>query len=87
MWLNVRARLAESKHEASINAFKVAHGEVTPYDAMTRMVEEETGTLSSTWNMIDKRWDRVVYLTRALLGIPHESPRNMRGMNKEKAAA
>jgi len=63
-WLNVRARLADSKHEATVNAFRTAHGEVTPYDEMTATVERETGTSSSTWNVIDPRWDRVTYLTR-----------------------
>jgi len=44
---------------------------LTPYEKMTQQVERETGSDSATWSMYDKRWDRVCWLTRELLGIPH----------------
>jgi hypothetical protein len=42
---------------------------MSPHEEMTIKVEGETGTKSETWNMIDERWNRVTYLTKALLGI------------------
>lgn len=81
-WESARARLRESKEQARIEAHQVAHGVVTPYDAMTLQVEQETGTKSDTWNMIDERWNRVCFLTRAYLGIPHDPKMQRQGMQK-----
>ena len=51
---------------------RMARVGMSPYSEMTRRVEQETGTDSKTWSMLDQRWERVVYLTRALIGIPQD---------------
>lgn len=48
---------------------RLAKAGMSPHEEMTIKVEGETGTKSETWNMIDERWNRVTYLTKALLGI------------------
>lgn len=51
---------------------RLAERGMSPYDEMTLRVEQETGTKSETWNVIDERWERVVFLTRLSLGIPQD---------------
>lgn len=49
-------------------------GSASPYEQMTRRVEGETGTTADSWAVFDARWERVCWLTRESLGIPHEKP-------------
>lgn len=73
-----RAAAREAMHIKTFSPRTVAPP--CAYDDMRRRVEAETGTDSATWTMLDARWDRVCYLTRERLDIPHEGTRSIAHM-------
>ena len=60
---------------------------LTPYERMTKQVERESDSDSTEWSVFDERWDRVCWLTRDLLGIPHGMNRGqeIRKQKRERA--
>lgn len=64
--------LAARRDRLASERARMAETGMSPYDEMTKQVEQETGTDSRTWAVLDDRWERVVWLTRDMLGLPHD---------------
>lgn len=64
--------LAARRDRLASERARMAETGMSPYDEMTKQVEQETGTDSKTWSMLDDRWERVVWLTRDLLGLAQD---------------